>query len=111
LRRDTSGRSRKHSSCWRTLHVGGVRATPYWLLLRRHESRGEEKMGLAAEVLAANVDGGRCSTYATRWRVSVLDRRWYVVRGANEKERVRGTMLCCEGYRNASGGWPSVLAV
>jgi hypothetical protein len=27
-------------------------------------------MGLAAEVEAANVDGGRCSTYATRWRVS-----------------------------------------
>ena len=67
-------------------------------------------MGLDAEVLNANVHGGRCSTHATRCRVSVLDRRWYVARRANEKERVRGTMLCCERYRSASSGWPCVLA-
>jgi hypothetical protein len=54
--------------------------TPCWLLVREHESRGEEKMGLAAEVSPANVEGGGCSTHATRWRVSVLDQRWYVVR-------------------------------
>lgn len=30
-----------------------------------------EKMGLAAEVEAANVDEQRCSTCATRWRLSV----------------------------------------
>ena len=68
-------------------------------------------MGLAAEVLPANVDDGGCSTHATRWRVSVLDRRWYAAKGANGKKRVIGTMLCFEGYKSASGGWPCVLAV